>query len=97
MELALRLLAERGVLEEHGQGGFAVAAQGALSPAFTVPEPDGEEAHYLALVRDRVATLVPARITESALLYQPPAERQFASCARSGCAFTEARRSPPGD
>lgn len=65
---ALRELDRAGVLAPGRWGGFAVADPGrAGALAATPPPPDPAEAVYLAIARDRLAGLIPDRISENEL------------------------------
>lgn len=69
VRLALRELERAGVVRAQDRGGHCVAdpaAAGALADA--PPAPDDDDEVYLAIARDRLAGLIPDRISENELL-----------------------------
>jgi DNA-binding GntR family transcriptional regulator len=85
---ALRLLESRGLVERHPNRGVFLAQDAAALEAVPAPE-EAEETPYQRLVEDRLAGLLPERISESALARRYPALKRTRLLATLGRAEAE--------
>lgn len=70
IRVALRRLKDEGIMDEHEEGGYVVSARGAQLEALDLPadhHEDVAEKVYLAIAKDRLAGVLPERVTESEL------------------------------
>jgi DNA-binding GntR family transcriptional regulator len=65
---AFQVLAERGLITQRPDGGYAVSAASTQPPASALPPADEDEPVYLQIAEDHLAGKLPERLTESELM-----------------------------